>query len=134
MFCCPLFYSAMKGYSYLYGEQQTYYVTVNVYYVNVCNMTSAFYKYPVFQELNGDAPDEREAAELKEQMWPKNTTNVKAMFEAKNEEDTTVKETPKQIDLQAEINGMCCITYVHVCHRILHVHVCHLVLYRFDKC
>ena len=107
---------------------------VNVYYVNVCNMTSAFYKYPVFQELNGDVPDEREAAELKEQMWPKNTTNVKAMFEAKNEEDTTVKETPKQIDLQAEINGMCCITYVHVCHPILHVHVCHLVLYRFDKC
>lgn len=56
------------------------------------------------EELNGETPDEEEAAKLKEQMWTKNTTDVKAMFEAKNQEDAANNETPKQIDLKAEIN------------------------------
>lgn len=58
-----------------------------------------------FQEVNGDAPSEEEAARLKEQMWPTKTSSVKAVFENKNQSDEKPKETPKQIDLEAEING-----------------------------
>lgn len=61
--------------------------------------------------MNGETPDEEEAAKLKEQMWTKNTTDVKAMFEAKNQEDAANNETPKQIDLKAEINGT---SFIHV--------------------
>lgn len=55
--------------------------------------------------MNSEAPDEEETAKLREQMWPKNTSNVKALFETKNQSDEEPKETPKPIDLQAEIDG-----------------------------
>lgn len=58
------------------------------------------------QEVNGDVPNEEETEKLKEQMWPKNTTNLKAVFESKNNNGSDeMKEQPKPIDLEAEISG-----------------------------
>lgn len=58
-----------------------------------------------FQELNGDVPTEEEANKLKEQMWPKNTANIKSKFENYEQNTDEPKDTPQPIDLQAEISG-----------------------------
>lgn len=63
------------------------------------------------QELNGDVPDEEEAARLKEQMWPKKTSSIKTMFEAQGDSEEQQKEAPQQINLEAEISGM---LYVYI--------------------
>ena len=59
----------------------------------------------MLQEVNGDVPDDEELAKLKGQMWPTNTSSLKSKFEAKENGDEEVKEAPKPIDLEAEING-----------------------------
>lgn len=51
-------------------------------------------------------PDADEVDKLKEQMWPQKTSNLKTMFESKGDAEDQPKETPKPIDLAAEVNGM----------------------------